>query len=208
VSRSKKLHSLSNRVMSPDPSGREWPGDRSVRTKEMSAKKSGERATVLLRPGTDHSERGRTPAGIGAPRPSFALARVLIRPPSLDAGRSRVNGDGVVKPPDGPCLRDITKGSAGLRLAAYAETVSVLQAPHRGEIMKRILASAAVGAALLAAASSEASAWVCLAAGAGSSGYGRDPYYVQDAKIIALRTCERRSPIPICTIVWCRPGMR
>ena len=63
-------------------------------------------------------------------------------------------------------------------------------------------------AALLAAASSEASAWVCLAAGAGSSGYGRDPYYVQDAKIIALRTCERRSPIPICTIVWCRPGMR
>jgi hypothetical protein len=74
--------------------------------------------------------------------------------------------------------------------------------------MKRVLASAAMGAALLASASSEASAWVCLAAGAGSSGYGRDPYYVQDAKIIALRTCERRSPIPICTIVWCRPGMR
>ena len=59
--------------------------------------------------------------------------------------------------------------------------------------MNRVLATAAVGAALLAAASSEASAWVCLAAGAGSSGYGRDPYYVQDAKIIALRTCERRS---------------
>jgi hypothetical protein len=75
-------------------------------------------------------------------------------------------------------------------------------------IMKRVLASAAMGAALLASASSEASAWVCLAAGAGSSGYGRDPYYVQDAKIIALRTCERRSPIPICTIVWCRPGTR
>ena len=74
--------------------------------------------------------------------------------------------------------------------------------------MKRVLATAAVGAALLAAASSEASAWVCLAAGVSSSGYGRDPYYVQDAKIIALRTCERRSPIPICTIVWCRPGMR
>jgi hypothetical protein len=34
------------------------------------------------------------------------------------------------------------------------------------------------------------SAWVCLAAGAGSSGYGRDPYYVQDAKIIALRTAR------------------
>jgi hypothetical protein len=62
--------------------------------------------------------------------------------------------------------------------------------------MKRILASAAVGAALLAAASSEASAWVCSAAGAGSTGYGRDPFYVQDAKIVVLRTCERRSPIP------------
>ena len=47
--------------------------------------------------------------------------------------------------------------------------------------MKRVLATAAVGAALLAAASSEASAWVVLVAGAGSSGYGRDPYYVQDA---------------------------
>ena len=48
--------------------------------------------------------------------------------------------------------------------------------------MKRVRATAAIGAALLAAASSEASAWVSLAAGAGSSGYGRDPYYVQDAK--------------------------
>jgi hypothetical protein len=74
--------------------------------------------------------------------------------------------------------------------------------------MKRVLASAAVGAALLAAASSEASAWVCLAAGAGSSAYGRDYYNVVDAKLIALRGCERRSLIPICTIVWCRPGWR
>jgi hypothetical protein len=74
--------------------------------------------------------------------------------------------------------------------------------------MKRILASAAVGAALLAAASSEASAWVCLAAGVGSSAYGRDYYNVIDAKIMALRGCERRSPIPVCTIVWCRPGWR
>jgi hypothetical protein len=88
------------------------------------------------------------------------------------------------------------------------DTVKVLSTKSGSNSMKRVLATAAVGAALLAAASSEASAWVCLAAGAGSSGYGRDPYYVQDAKIIALRTCERRSPIPICTIVWCRPGMR
>jgi hypothetical protein len=74
--------------------------------------------------------------------------------------------------------------------------------------MKRILASAAIGAALLAAASSEASAWVCLAAGVGFSAVGRDHYSVVDAKIMALRRCERSSPVPVCTIVWCRPGWR
>jgi hypothetical protein len=74
--------------------------------------------------------------------------------------------------------------------------------------MKRMLASAVIGAALLAAASSEASAWVCLAAGAASSAVGRDYYNVVDAKLMALRRCERASPIPVCTIVWCRPGWR
>ena len=88
------------------------------------------------------------------------------------------------------------------------DTMIVLPTEIGEQCYETSAATAAVGAALLAAASSEASAWVCLAAGAGSSAYGRDPYYVQDAKIIALRTCERRSPIPICTIVWCRPGMR
>jgi hypothetical protein len=34
---------------------------------------------------------------------------------------------------------------------------------------------------------------------------GRD-YSVVNAKLMALRGCERRGPIPICTIVWCRPG--
>jgi hypothetical protein len=66
----------------------------------------------------------------------------------------------------------------------------------------------AFGAALLAAASSKASA------GGLPGGWRRlqwlrtRPYYVQDAKIIALRIGERGSPVPICTIVWCRPGMR
>jgi hypothetical protein len=29
---------------------------------------------------------------------------------------------------------------------------------------------------------------------------------VIDAKLFALRRCERNSPVPICTILWCRPG--
>jgi hypothetical protein len=72
--------------------------------------------------------------------------------------------------------------------------------------MGRLLASIFVATSLLAVASSEASAWVCLAAGVSSSAYGRDYYNVVDAKLMALRGCERRSPIPICTIMWCRPG--
>ena len=66
--------------------------------------------------------------------------------------------------------------------------------------MKRILAT--ISTALLAAASSEVSVWVCLAAGAGAGAYGRD-YNVVNAKFMALRGCERRAPI---TLVWCRPG--
>ena len=64
--------------------------------------------------------------------------------------------------------------------------------------MKRTLASLVVAAALLSVASSEASAWVCRAVGIG--------YSVIDAKLIALRRCENYSPLPICTILWCRPG--
>jgi hypothetical protein len=46
---------------------------------------------------------------------------------------------------------------------------------HIGENdMTRLLASLFIATSLLAVASSEASAWVCLAAGAGSSAYGRD----------------------------------
>jgi hypothetical protein len=29
---------------------------------------------------------------------------------------------------------------------------------------------------------------------------------VADAKFQALRRCEHRGPVPVCTILWCRPG--
>jgi hypothetical protein len=73
--------------------------------------------------------------------------------------------------------------------------------------MKRMLASAAIGAALVAAASTEASAWVCRAVGFGSSAMGRDYNSVVYAKLMALRECERNSPVPVCTILWCREGV-
>lgn len=71
--------------------------------------------------------------------------------------------------------------------------------------MGRILASLLVAASLLTLASSEASAWVCRATGVASGGWARS-YSVIDAKLVALRRCERHSPVPICTILWCRPG--
>ena len=70
--------------------------------------------------------------------------------------------------------------------------------------MGRTIASLAFAAGLLAVASSEASAVVCRAVGAGSTGVGR-AYLYSDAKWIALRRCERRSPVPVCTILYCRP---
>ena len=71
--------------------------------------------------------------------------------------------------------------------------------------MRHTLASLVVAASLLSVASSEESAWVCLAVGIGSGGYGRS-FSVIDAKLIALRRCENYSPILVCTILWCRPG--
>jgi tartrate dehydratase alpha subunit/fumarate hydratase class I-like protein len=70
--------------------------------------------------------------------------------------------------------------------------------------MGRILTCIVVATSLLAIAASEASAWTCLATGVGANGMGRS-YTVIDAKLMALRRCERTSPVPICTIVWCRP---
>ena len=71
--------------------------------------------------------------------------------------------------------------------------------------MGRTLAAFVVAASLLALASSEAAAWECRAVGLGSSGYAR-AYDIVDAKLFALRQCERRSPLPVCTLVSCRPG--
>ena len=71
--------------------------------------------------------------------------------------------------------------------------------------MGRTLAAAVIAASLLAIGCSEASAWVCFATGLGSGGAGRS-YSVIDAKLLALRRCERHSPLPICTILWCRPS--
>lgn len=70
-------------------------------------------------------------------------------------------------------------------------------------MIKGTLATLAVAAALLAFGSSEASAWVCRAGGVGVTTVGRS-WNIIDAKLIALRKCERRSPIPVCTIIYCR----
>ena len=74
--------------------------------------------------------------------------------------------------------------------------------------MSKILCSLAFATALIALASSEASAFffssfVCQAVGARSVGYGR-AFFVGDAKVIALSRCARRSGI--CTISYCVPG--
>jgi hypothetical protein len=74
--------------------------------------------------------------------------------------------------------------------------------------MGKILVSLAFATALLALASSEASAFlyssfVCQAVGARSVGWGRS-FFIGEAKVIALSRCARRSGI--CTISYCVPG--
>jgi hypothetical protein len=69
--------------------------------------------------------------------------------------------------------------------------------------MGRTFASLLVAACLVAAASSEASAWACRATGLGSGGFARS-YSIIDAKLWALRRCERHSLVPVCTLLWCR----
>jgi hypothetical protein len=70
--------------------------------------------------------------------------------------------------------------------------------------MKTVLSSLVVAACLLVLAPTDASAWTCRAIGAGVSTYARN-WNVIDAKLIALRRCERRSIVPVCTILWCSP---
>jgi hypothetical protein len=71
--------------------------------------------------------------------------------------------------------------------------------------MGRFLFLLAFATALLALASSEASAFtfVCQAVGVRSVGWGRS-FFVADAKLIALSRGARRSGI--CTISYCVPG--
>jgi hypothetical protein len=71
--------------------------------------------------------------------------------------------------------------------------------------MGRTFAALLIGVALATLASSEAAAWVCRAVGLGSGGFAQ-AYDIIDAKLFALRQCERHSPLPVCTIVSCRPG--
>jgi hypothetical protein len=70
-------------------------------------------------------------------------------------------------------------------------------------MVKGTLATLVMAVALLAFGMSEASAWVCRAGGVGGTTVARS-WNIIDAKIVALRRCERRSPIPICTILYCR----
>jgi hypothetical protein len=71
--------------------------------------------------------------------------------------------------------------------------------------MAKILFSLAFASALLAFASSEASAssFVCQAVGPRSVAYGR-AYFASDAKWQALIRCERRSGF--CIISYCVPS--
>jgi len=68
--------------------------------------------------------------------------------------------------------------------------------------MGKIIFSLAFATALVALASSEASAFVCQAVGVRSRAWGRS-FYVVEAKLIALNRCARRSGI--CTISYCHP---
>ena len=82
---------------------------------------------------------------------------------------------------------------------------ALVEGPPEENEMGRTFAAFVVAASLLTLASSEASAWVCYATGLGSGGYAR-AYDIIDAKLFALRRCERGSPVPVCTLLWCRPG--
>jgi hypothetical protein len=69
-------------------------------------------------------------------------------------------------------------------------------------MIKGTIATLAMAGALLAFGTSDASAWVCRAGGVGVTTAARS-WNIIDAKIVALRRCERRSPIPVCTILYC-----
>ena len=96
-----------------------------------------------------------------------------------------------------PYVRPVPRSRATTRCGSLRST-------REGNFETRTNRACCRGFASLVA-SSEASAWVCRAVGIGSVGYGRS-FSVIDAKLVALRRCENESPIPVCTILWCRPG--
>ena len=70
-------------------------------------------------------------------------------------------------------------------------------------MIKGTIVTLAMAMVLLAFGTADASAWVCRAGGVGGTTVARS-WNIIDAKIVALRKCERRSPIPVCTILYCR----
>ena len=70
-------------------------------------------------------------------------------------------------------------------------------------MIKTSLAMLAMVIVMLACGASEASAWVCRAGGVGATAFGSSRS-IAVAKITALRRCERRSPLHVCTILYCR----
>jgi hypothetical protein len=70
-------------------------------------------------------------------------------------------------------------------------------------MMRTGLATLAMVVTMLAFGVSDASAWVCRAGGMGVTTFGSSGSIAR-AKIIALRRCERRSRVPVCTILYCR----
>jgi hypothetical protein len=70
-------------------------------------------------------------------------------------------------------------------------------------MMRTGLATLAMVVAMLAFGVSDASAWVCRAGGVGVTTFGSSRS-IERAKITALRRCERRSPLHVCTIIYCR----
>jgi hypothetical protein len=125
-------------------------------------------------------------------------------PSSFYFGQTKPAGEAIGRPHFGqtkPAERDFYALGAWPCVASRAP----IEGPPEENEMGRTFAAFVVAASLLAVASSEASAWVCFATGLGSSGRARS-YDIIDAKLFALRRCERNSPVPICTLLWCRPG--
>jgi hypothetical protein len=69
--------------------------------------------------------------------------------------------------------------------------------------MTRILTACVIATALLATIPSQASAHYCKAVGLGVSASASSPF-IERAKLLALRRCEARAGLHICTIAYCR----